>query len=387
MTSIFICGDIINTSFDGQFIDSSILDIVDQTDYAICNYEGTNLENDHIRKDMIQHPSTLESLKKAGFDLLLLANNHITDYGKIGLQSTITKIEKKGFEYIGAGFDYDLVYQPLIKQINGIKFGFINVCEAQVGQYTNREKDYGYAWLGAKEFILAITKLRSQVDKILVFIHAGLENYILPLTEYRRFYRFLCDLGVDCILASHPHVAQGIEKYKNSTIFYSLGNFYFPLENKKDLVKNRWNTSFSIVLHFNDDDYSYSVIHHTVDNGIVHIWNPPYEYSEDYLSKVIKSPYYEDNIQKQNIEAFYAKVTYRYKSVFCGSSINDSFFQSFKHIVNYLFRRKVVYRNTEKERLRLLLRLNENDTTRFMVIDTIENILNNSDNKKTINLL
>lgn len=385
MTNIFVCGDIINHSFDGDFIDFSILQVIDKVDYAVCNYEGTNLSGDYVGKDMIQHPSTLSTLKKAGFDLLLLANNHVTDYGEKGLRSTITDIKNHGFDYTGAGFDYDEVYKPLIKQIGKLKFGFINVCEAQVGQFTNRQKKYGYAWLGSNELILNISKLKGQVDKIVVFMHAGLENYILPLKEYRRFYRFLCDLGVDCVVASHPHVAQGIERYNKSLIFYSLGNFYFPLNGKNDDIKSRWNTSFSIVLHFDNDNTSYSVIHHTVDKGIVHAWDSPRQFSETYLSETINSQYYEDSIQKQNTDAFYAKVTYRYKSVFCGSSNSDDIFHTIKHIVNYLFRRKTVYCNTEIERLRLLLRLNENDTTRFMLIDTIENILDK--NLKQNNLL
>lgn len=382
MTDIFICGDVINPSYDGQFIDSTLLEIINKVDYAVCNYEGTNLGGEYLGKDMIQHPSTLYSLKKAGFDLLLLANNHITDYGQQGLKSTIHSIEELGFDHIGAGFDFDKVYKPMIKTIGEYKFGFLNVCEAQVGQYTNSQKDYGYAWLGSNELILNITKLRSQVDKIIVFIHAGLENYILPLTEYRRFYRFLCDLGADYIVASHPHVAQGIEQYKKSTIFYSLGNFYFPLADKNDHIKNRWNTSFSIVLHFDNDICTHSILHHTIDNGIVHVWDPPCEYSEEYLSELLSTPDYNKRIQQQNLKAFYAKVTYRYKSVFGGTSDKDGLVQSVKHIINYIFRRKTVYRNTEKERLRLLLRLNENDTTRFMLIDTIENILNDNNNKK-----
>lgn len=92
MTKIFICGDINNHSFNGDFIDSSIHQVIDNSDYAVCNYEGTNLGGDYVGKDMVQHPSTLDTLKKAGFDLLLLANNHITDYGETGLRSTITKI-------------------------------------------------------------------------------------------------------------------------------------------------------------------------------------------------------------------------------------------------------------------------------------------------------
>jgi poly-gamma-glutamate synthesis protein (capsule biosynthesis protein) len=35
------------------------------------------------------------------------------------------------------------------------------------------------------------------------------------------------DAGADIVLGHHPHVLQGIERYKKGIIFYSLGNFAF----------------------------------------------------------------------------------------------------------------------------------------------------------------
>ena len=35
------------------------------------------------------------------------------------------------------------------------------------------------------------------------------------------------DAGADAVIGHHPHVAQGMEVYKNKPIFYSLGNFVF----------------------------------------------------------------------------------------------------------------------------------------------------------------
>jgi poly-gamma-glutamate synthesis protein (capsule biosynthesis protein) len=35
------------------------------------------------------------------------------------------------------------------------------------------------------------------------------------------------DAGADVVIGHHPHVLQGIERYKNGVILYSLGNFAF----------------------------------------------------------------------------------------------------------------------------------------------------------------
>lgn len=75
-----------------------------------------------------------------------------------------------------------------------------------------------------------MSQLRNEVDLIIFFAHAGLENYDIPLIEWRERYKRLCDLGVDCVVASHPHVSQGFEQYNGQYIFYSLGNLFFPGE-------------------------------------------------------------------------------------------------------------------------------------------------------------
>lgn len=39
--------------------------------------------------------------------------------------------------------------------------------------------------------------------------------------------RYLIDNGADLVIGTHPHVIQGIEKYNDKYIVYSLGNFVF----------------------------------------------------------------------------------------------------------------------------------------------------------------
>lgn len=224
---IFICGDIINQTTDEQFIDKSLINVIQSCDYSICNFEGT-CKSDTLQKgQMLQRESTLESLKNAGFNMLLLANNHVTDYGENGLRGTIESIDKYGFDRIGAGFEYNDVYRPHVLAIDGLKIGIINLCEAQLGQFKEKDQPYGYAWLGDYELDERIRTIRNEVDYLIVIPHAGLECYPIPLNQFRQLYRHWCDLGVDIIVGGHPHISQGIEQYGKSIIFYSLGNFFF----------------------------------------------------------------------------------------------------------------------------------------------------------------
>ncbi len=75
-------------------------------------------------------------------------------------------------------------------------------------------------------------RVREEVDCLLVYCHAGVEHIPQPLPEWRERYREFVDMGCDGVIASHPHVAQGWEEYKEKPIAYSLGNFYFPKERR-----------------------------------------------------------------------------------------------------------------------------------------------------------
>lgn len=65
------------------------------------------------------------------------------------------------------------------------------------------------------------------MDFIIVSLHWGLEYEAPPHPHQIETAHRLIDNGVDLIIGHHPHVIQGIEKYRGKYIFYSLGNFLF----------------------------------------------------------------------------------------------------------------------------------------------------------------
>lgn len=67
----------------------------------------------------------------------------------------------------------------------------------------------------------------------------------MPLPEWRDVYKYFIDLGADAVIASHPHVPQGWEIYKDKPICYSLGNFCFQ---KKTDTPPHWNESLCCCL-------------------------------------------------------------------------------------------------------------------------------------------
>ena len=377
--NLFVCGDIINMYSTNQFISDGLINIIKSADYAICNFEGTCEYSEIQNNDMVQKVGTLSFLKRAGFDLMLLANNHVTDYGINGLTNTLNEIDKHAFDRIGASLSYEEAYRPLIKTFNEVKIGFFNLCEAQVGHFANPDQSYGYAWIGENHIDDRIVELRKNVDFLILFIHAGLENYRLPLYEFRKLYKHYCDLGVNVVIGGHPHIAQGIESYNNSIICYSLGNFYFPrMPHTEDI--DTWSNSYSLIIKITNKGIKITPIYHSTSNLVVSSCSNIGIHLNE-LSKELEEPLYSKLIGKQNEEAF-KMLPYRlYKQALCGTEYEDYFFDKLKFIFNYLFNYKGRYTRTLEYRKMLLKRLVENETYRYLTIAALSNVENEGRNK------
>jgi poly-gamma-glutamate synthesis protein (capsule biosynthesis protein) len=74
-----------------------------------------------------------------------------------------------------------------------------------------------------------IAKLRKNVNIIVISLHWGDEFINRPSPEQIELAHKIIDCGADIILGHHPHILQGVEKYKGKVIAYSLGNFVFDM--------------------------------------------------------------------------------------------------------------------------------------------------------------
>src|SRR5690606_11862013 len=162
-------------------------------------------------------------LNDLGFNLFVMANNHIYDYGEEGMLHSMQAFAGK--DVIGVG-DEEQAYGLLVKTIDNIRYGFLAYGENGYGAL-NGERTLGHAWINHPRVNTDIMRYRQQVDVLIVQVHAGVEMVDVPIPEWRERYRELIDFGADVVIGHHPHVVQGMEKYKEKYICYSLGNFYF----------------------------------------------------------------------------------------------------------------------------------------------------------------
>lgn len=185
---------------------------------TIANLEGPIPEvhrQTPLQGFQFSFPSITSSvLKVHGVAAVSLANNHSMDWGHDGYENTKKALNDAGVYHFGS-------YYPAISDYFETKLGTTTVIVYGINMITD-------SW--SENQALEVTKkVRTEHPNayLITFIHWGEEYNHKQSIPQRDFAHKLIDLGVDCIIGSHPHVAQGIEVYKEKPIFYSLGNYIF----------------------------------------------------------------------------------------------------------------------------------------------------------------
>ena len=103
----------------------NVSSIFNQDDYTLVNLETTFTDsNDKAPKDgdifyNFKGPKEyVNILTKGSIDGVTIANNHIYDYGKQGIQDTVNALKENNIDICGEGY-------KILKDIQGVKFGFL----------------------------------------------------------------------------------------------------------------------------------------------------------------------------------------------------------------------------------------------------------------------
>lgn len=171
-------------------------------------------------------PKTMAGLEEAGIDLVSLANNHFGNQGQKGMLDTFKVLTDNGVAYVGAGKNSKEAHAPYIKEINGVKFGFLSYAYPE-DLYIAKQDKAGMASMNLEAAKIDVVNLKKQVDVVIVLVHAGTEYTAKANPTQVAFDHGVIDAGADLVIGHHPHWVQNIEKYKGKYIIYSLGNLIF----------------------------------------------------------------------------------------------------------------------------------------------------------------
>jgi poly-gamma-glutamate synthesis protein (capsule biosynthesis protein) len=123
-------------------------------------------------------------------------------------------------------------WQPKVIVVNGIRIGFIGASYSSINDGGVVRNRY-IARIEDAEFLeMAIGRLKTESDFIVVAMHAGVEYTRKPSAAQVEFARRAVKEGADLVIGAHPHWVQTFEKYRGKFIFYSLGNFIFDQREK-----------------------------------------------------------------------------------------------------------------------------------------------------------
>lgn len=226
----------INLILAGDLCLNDSIDISLSNHSIINNNSGLwlmNLETPVLLRNILPRPkagpflrgnlSNLSSIAKSLNQLCFtLANNHVMDYGEIGLKQTMDSCDQLGITTVGGGKSLKEAYSPVILELKEVRVGIIARCETQFGIASPWRA--GVAPLDSTIYEV-IRKLKTEVDIVIVSIHGAAEMCPWPSPEWQDLLRSFVDAGANIIHGHHAHVPQGYENYNGGLIFYGLGNF------------------------------------------------------------------------------------------------------------------------------------------------------------------
>ena len=222
---------LIENGYDYPFI--KVRHLLSDADIVIGNLEGplTNLCESTLedKEYIFRSPPNLvaPALKKAGFNILNLANNHILDFDIQGMNDTINSLSMQGIQTTGIGNNSVEARSGTILKTNNGSVAFLSYSLTFPESFWATKDKAGTAFGHEKDIRKDVQRLSKKADYVIVSFHWGREKS-LDLRPYQpKLGRAAIDAGADVVLGHHPHVLQAVEKYNDGLIIYSLGNFTF----------------------------------------------------------------------------------------------------------------------------------------------------------------
>lgn len=220
---------------DGKYDYSPCFSLVKEqiarADIAIGNLEVTLGGKPYQGYPAFSAPDEyLQSIKNAGFDVLLTANNHCLDRGKKGLERTILMLDSLSIPHAGTyrNITERKQHYPLFIHKNGFRIALLNYTYGTNGIKPSSANIVNYIDKDIISQDILSAKARRP-DAIIACMHWGIEYQSLPNKEQRELADWLLQQGVTHIIGSHPHVIQPMELRKEGNqkhvVIYSLGNF------------------------------------------------------------------------------------------------------------------------------------------------------------------
>lgn len=235
-------------------------------DVVIGNFETVVYHPKHknlAEMQMACPESTIQVVRDAGFSILNLANNHCLQHGTDNFFHTKKVCEDTGMGVIGIRDE-----NPYVVDIEGNCIAFFSLCihiEWYQPDDIHYEDNIERVLKKVKEFH------KAEPDAVLVLaVHWGDEYATFPSNAQIKLAHYFVECGIDIILGHHSHVFQGIEKYGDSLIVYSQGNFISDMISQ--ICRETGIVKISIEVNDHKKSISYEIIPYYISDSYIPVF-------------------------------------------------------------------------------------------------------------------
>ncbi|HPF87518.1 MAG TPA: CapA family protein [Candidatus Limiplasma sp.] len=206
---------------DMNFMFRNIVDVLEDDDLTILNFEGTlttasrNRNRSNYSFLFRADPSYVSVLTDNSVEFVTLENNHVLDMGEDGYAQTKQVLAD-------AGVGYACTTEPALFTLYGVNVAIL--------AYQTFDGAYETLYTQVPEDIASMKEQGAQL--VICAFHWGDELDYYPNDKQQKMAKIAIDGGADLVVGHHSHRINPIEIYNGKYIVYSLGNFVFAGNNK-----------------------------------------------------------------------------------------------------------------------------------------------------------
>jgi poly-gamma-glutamate capsule biosynthesis protein CapA/YwtB (metallophosphatase superfamily) len=210
----------------------------------VVNLETSVTRSDEFAEGKAVHyrmePANLPCLAAARPDVCVLANNHVLDFGRSGLEETLDSLAGAGLRAVGAGRDAEEARRPaVVGRREGGPEGRARVLVFSFGMESSGippswaagEDRAGVHFVpeasdaAAAAIAHRVRQMKQPGDVAVASVHWGSNwGYVVQRRQVR-FAHALIDGGVDVVHGHSSHHPRPLELYRGKLILYGCGDF------------------------------------------------------------------------------------------------------------------------------------------------------------------
>lgn len=320
VTDKTVAAGVTDGGYDYTDVFMDVVPLLAGSDAAVLNLEGNLIGAPYGTESSSAPPEMLEALRRAGVDLIQMANSYSISNGLIGLRNTLDGIRQAGMEPMGAygsNEEFESSKGFTLRSIRGVKVAFVSFTKGMdsLGLPAGSENcvnllytDYTSTYQEVNTE--GITKILRDIeqekpDVTVALLHWGSEYNNQVSGTQTEIVKLMQKEGVDAIIGTHSHYVQTMEydAEKGTVVAYSLGDFF------GDSEKNYTNSSVILQLEITKDNVAGTAKITGVDYTPVYTQTPERDGVE--RMKLLRIPdamaaYEADSLHKVSAETYAA---------------------------------------------------------------------------------